>query len=105
MACGLHLLGLDSKIADIVYLYGMSISSCRRVIDMFLDAIDHNLQCMELQIELPNPSNKNDMDNLAGKWSRVSLAYNLMNGFVGAIDGWLSRTEMSYDVPNQVDYF
>ena len=105
MACGLRFLGLDSKIADIADLYGMSILSCKRVIDMFLDAIDHNSQCRELQIELPDPSNKNDLDNLAGKWSRVSSAYNLMNGFIGAIDGWLPRTEMPYDVPNQVDYF
>ena len=51
MACGLRFLGLDSKIADIADLYGMSISSCRRVIDMFFDAIDHNSQCRELQIE------------------------------------------------------
>jgi hypothetical protein len=28
-----------------------------------------------------------------------------MNGFLGAIDGWLPCVEMSYDVPNQVDYF
>jgi hypothetical protein len=28
-----------------------------------------------------------------------------MNGFLGAIDDWLPRIEMPYDVSNQVDYF
>ena len=36
MACGLQFLGLDSKIPDLKDTYGMSKSSVKRVINMFL---------------------------------------------------------------------
>ena len=39
------------------------------------------------------------------KWCNVSTAYGLFNGHLGTIDGWLSCTEMSWDVTNQTDYF
>jgi hypothetical protein len=74
------LLGFDSKPANITNIYHMSIPSCRHFINMFLDALYHILQCMEKKIELPDPSKKEDLNDLAGKWSRVSLAYSLMNG-------------------------
>jgi hypothetical protein len=105
MACGLCFLGIGSNIADIADLYHMSTSSARRVVNMFLDAIDYNSQCKELQVELLDPSKIEELEDLAGKWVRVLLAYQLMNGFLGAIDGWLPRTEMPYDVSNQVNYF
>ena len=70
---------------------------------MFLDAVDYNTSCDALQVELPDPSKIEELEDLAGKWARVSSAYNLMNGFLGAIDGWLPCTEMPYDVSNQVD--
>ena len=42
MACGLRFLGINDTPETLADLYGMSVSSARRVINMFLDAVDYN---------------------------------------------------------------
>jgi hypothetical protein len=42
---------------------------------------------------------------LAGKWQEVSTAFGLLNGFLGAIDGWLPHTKRPSGVDNPADYF
>ena len=105
LACGLRFVGLGSTIPDLADLYGMSTSSARRVINMFLDSVDYNTACAELQVELPDPNDIDALKDLAGRWSSVSTVYGLLNHNLGCIDGWLPRTEMPGDVSNQNDYF
>ena len=45
------------------------------------------------------------MDQLVGDWSKISTAYQLLDGFLGAVDGWLAYTEAPFDVQNPADYF
>ena len=72
---------------------------------MFLCAIGYNTTCPELQIELPDPENHKELDNLANEWSRLSTAQRVLDGFCGAVDGWLATTEAPFDVPRPADYY
>jgi len=74
-------------------------------IELFLHAVDNNTSCPELQVRLPDPKNVEELNNLAQKWSNASTVYRLVDGFLGALDGWLPRTEMPRGVTNQADYF
>ena len=85
--------------------HGLSESSLNRVTDMFLDAIDDNTTCPELQIKLPDATNNLELSELAGRWSEASTVYKVFDGFLGALDGWLPRTTMPVGVKNQSDYF
>ena len=105
VGCGLRYLGLGSNVYDLSQIYGISDSSVHRCINSFLDAIDFNTDCKELQIGLPDPTSKGQLRELDDKWRKVSTAHGLMGGFLGAIDGWLPRIEMPREVDNQVDYF
>ena len=105
MAMGLRFLGLGSAIPDLADLYGVSVDSARRVINIFLDAIYFNIECPELQIRLPDPTDIDALHDLASRWASVSTIFGLFNNALGALDGWLPRTEMPGDVPNQTDYF
>ena len=46
-----------------------------------------------------------ELDQLAGNWSKISTAYQLLDGFLGAVDGWLACTEAPFYVQNPSDYF
>lgn len=105
MACGLRYLGLGDSPATLSDLYGMSVSSARRVINMFLDAIDFNNTFEPLQVTLPDPNDHEALHDLASRWQDVSTAFGLFNNHLGALDGWLPRTEMPWDISNQTDYF
>ena len=56
MACGLRFLALGDNPATLSDLYGMSVSSAKRVINMFLDAVDFNTSFAPLQVKLPDPN-------------------------------------------------
>ena len=104
LAMGLRFCALGSTAVDLADTFGVSIPSVHRYIDMFLDAIDYNTSCDELQVKLPDASDHNALRELAQKWSDVSTA-DLFQYNLGCLDGWLPRTEKPKDVPNQTDYF
>ncbi len=83
----------------------LSDSTIVRARKMFIDAIDFNTTCRELQVRLPDTNNLDKLHELAGKWQEVSTAFGLLNGFLGAIDGWLPRTKKPSGVDNPADYF
>ena len=105
MAMGLRFLGLGSAIPDLADLYGVSVDSALQVINMFLDAIDFNTDCPELQVRLPDPTDADVSRALVSKWSSISTIFGLFNNTLGMLDGWLPQTEMPGDVTNQTDYF
>ena len=73
LAIGLRFVGLGSTVPDLADIYGMSTASARRVINMFLNAIDFNMSCPELQINLPDPRDGDSLRNLASGWSETSI--------------------------------
>lgn len=105
LCCGLCFVGLDAPQSMISDCFGISLPSVRRVINMFLCAIDYNTTCPELQIELPDPACHNELNNLAFEWSRISTAQRVLDGFCGAVDGWLATTEAPFDAPHPADYY
>jgi len=105
LAMGLRFCGLGSTVPDLADVYGISDASVRRCITMFLDAIDYNTTCAELQVKLPDPNDASALGELAQRWSNVSDAPGLLEYNLGCIDGWLPRTEMPRNVYNQTDYF
>jgi len=86
MVCGLHFLGLDSNIPDLKDTYGMSKSSVKQVINMFLAAVDNNTDCSELQIKLLDPANVFELNKVTGKFAEILAPYLLMGGCLGVID-------------------
>ena len=72
---------------------------------MFIDAVNFNSTCRELRVCLPDTSNIDELHELAGKWQEVSTTFGLLNGFLGAMDGWLPRTKRPSGVDNPADYF
>ena len=104
LAVGLRFLGVGDTVAGLADLYGMSEGSCVRCINMFLDAIDYNHECPELQVCLPDPKNNEELTDLANRWSSISTVYGLFTHNLGCMDGWLPFTTAP-DVPNQADYY
>ena len=105
LASGLEHFGEGSSIRSMAHSYGVSESSMKRMVDVFVDAIIMNTSCEELRIQLPDPSCPKQLRDLSQRWSEVSTAYTLFDGYLGSLDGLLQRTEMPFDVTNQVDYF
>ena len=105
LACGLRFLGLGENPPGLADTYGMSVSSAKRVIRMFLNAVDYNTTCPDLQVVLPDPNDRVELDKLADEWEGVSTGGNVLSGHLGALDGWLPRTEAPRDVNNQGDYW
>jgi len=105
LACGLRFLGLGENPPGLADMYGMSVTSVKRVVKMFLNAIDYNDTCPDLQLVLPNPTNEGEIAALAEEWRIASTSFGLLNGFLGPIDGWLPRTECPKNVDNQAAYF
>jgi hypothetical protein len=105
LACGLRFCGLGDNPGSLADMYGMSVPSAKRAIRIFLNAIDYNVTCPELQIELPDPTNNVALTNLKWRWQQCSTAAGIFEGFLGPVDGWLPRTEAPKDVNNQADYY
>jgi hypothetical protein len=104
VACGLRFLGCDDTYQSLADIYGISVSSAKRVINMFLNAIDYNNTFEPMQLRLPREDS--ELEGLAQCWSDVlTCPFGLMHGHLGAIDGWFPRTEMPRDQTNQADYF
>jgi hypothetical protein len=81
----------------------MSDASAYRIVDMFLDAVDYNKSCKALRIELPRSDS--ELNEVAQCWCDVSTCpINMLNGHIGAIDGWFVQTEMPNDQTYQADY-
>ena len=55
MAIGLRFLGVGDTVSGLADVYGLSDFSCWQCINMFLDAIDYNETCPELQVRLLDP--------------------------------------------------
>ena len=51
LAMGLRFCALGSTAVDLADTFGVSVPSVHRYIDMFLDAIDYNTSCDELQVK------------------------------------------------------
>ena len=102
---GLQALGQGHNKAALADIFGFSDSTVVHAQKMFVDAIDFNDTCRELKVSLPNPNNLDELHELATKWQEVSTAFGLLNGFLGAIDGWLPRTKRPSGVDNPADYF
>ena len=101
LATGLRYLG-GAKPQEISDIYKISIPSVHRVINMFLDAVEHS---DELQIKIPTTDG--ELRSHANEWNRRSGASGLYYGAVGAIDGWLACTNKPTrrDASNQTDFF
>ena len=105
LCIGLRTLGQPSTVTDMARMYGLSKSSVKRVLRMFFNAIELNTDIPELQIQLPDPKQPERIADLADAWQDISGSYPLLDGFLGALDGFLARTEMPFDVENPRDYF
>lgn len=105
LCIGIRYLGQPTTVADLARMYGMSKSSIKRVLKMFFNAIEFNTDLPELQIQLPDPANDERINDLALDWQNLSGAFPLFDGFLGALDGFMARTEMPFDVENPRDYF
>ena len=104
IAVGLRFLGCWDKQTSLADAYGMSDASVYHVIEMFLDAVDYNESCRAMQVRLPRSID--ELNELAQHWHDVSTCpINMLNGHIGAIDGWFPQTEMSGDQVNQTDYY
>ena len=69
---------------------------------MRYNTIVHLLLCKYL---CPIPMTTELWFDLAERWANCLTAFGLMNNHLDALDGWLPRTEMPWDVSNQTDYF
>jgi hypothetical protein len=98
LASGLRFLGGDfpKTIAD---LFGFSVNSAVRVIQLFMDAVEC---CPQLELKLPTTDE--EIEKCRDEWAQLSSAGGLFYGFVGAIDGWLCCSKMPKGVDNQLDY-
>ncbi len=105
LGCGLRFCGMGENPGSLADIYGISKSSAKRAVRMFLDAVDYNSSYPELQVVLPDPTNEDELFELAQRWQDCSTSMGLFKGFLGPMDGWLPRTEAPKDVHNQGDYF
>ena len=98
---GLRYMGgeLNKSLADI---FGMSIDTCDRVIDLFLLGVDMSTH-EDLSIDLLQVTIQQKI-NVANQWHTRSGANGCFYGHLLSIDGWLCTTQMPSDVPNPTDY-
>ena len=68
-------------------MYGMSDSSVRRYVNMFLDTINFNNDCFKMQVQLPNSTDHIALHDLATAWSAILTAYGILNYNIWAING------------------
>ena len=69
IAVDLRFLGVGDTVAGLADVYGMSDDSVRRCINMFLDAVDFNEDCVEMKVWLPSPTDHGALHDLAAAWS------------------------------------
>jgi hypothetical protein len=104
VAVGLQFLGCGDTHSSLANIYGMSDASVYRVVEMFLDAVDKNESCQAMQVKLPRTIN--ELNDLAQSWCDVSTCpINMLNGHIGAMDGWFPCTEMPGNQVNQADHY
>lgn len=94
---------LGDRIITLSELYGVSPPSLNRLINKCLKAIAASKHAL-LRVMLPNPKDRVKLRQLAQRWDRLSEAAGVFFGHLGAIDGWLARTEMPVDVTNKLAY-
>ena len=106
VASGLRFLGGESY-AALADIFGISLSSARRIVNKFLNAVQ---DCPELALKLPTTTE--ELKQHADDWEKLSGAFGLFYGAIGAIDGWLaciqapSKNDPSFDGrPNQTCFF
>mmetsp|Transcript_2840 Transcript_2840/g.5176 ORF Transcript_2840/g.5176 Transcript_2840/m.5176 type:complete len:413 (-) Transcript_2840:41-1279(-) len=80
---------------------GMDPGSANRVLHKFLLAVD---MCEHPDLALVLPTTEDAFAQVARKWSVRSDSFGLMDGFLGAIDGWLCCMEKP-TLMNAADYF
>jgi len=86
VAVGLRFLGCRDTHSSLADTYGMSDASAYRVVEMFLDAVDYNDSCQEMQVRLPRTAD--ELNDIAQHWRDVSTCpINMLNGHIGAMDG------------------
>ena len=84
-------------------IYGISIPSVKRLVNIFLKAVDttpSKLLSIDLLHTTPHARAKADQD-----WESLSGASGAMYGYIAPIDGWLCTTQCPYDSPNPSDCF
>eukprot|EP00957_Ditylum_brightwellii_P104417 7952647-Ditylum_brightwellii.AAC.1 len=85
------------------HMFGVSKPTARHLINLVLDVIDTNIRFDPIQVCLPVGDNA--VRDLAEKWQAVLITHGLLDGHLGALDGWLPRTECPRGIPKQADYF
>eukprot|EP00957_Ditylum_brightwellii_P183137 13948851-Ditylum_brightwellii.AAC.1 len=85
------------------HLLGVSKPTSRRLINLVLDVIDTNTRFDPIQVRLPIGDNA--VRDLVESWQAVSTTHDLFDRHLGALDGWLLRTECPRGILNQADYF
>ena len=101
VAIGLRFMG-GEKMKSLADTFGTSLSSIKRAVGKFLDAVNRSDDKM-LGVDLP--VSYEERTKVAQEWGARSEAFGLFYGCVGAIDGWLCTLEKPEDVPNPGDYF
>lgn len=103
VATGLRFLGgeLWKSLEDI---FGIDISSAKRVTKMFLYAVDDH---PSLDIRLPSANNIQELKSLAESFTLQSSSNNLLDGTIGALDGWLCCTcsPIDREITNKRSYY
>ena len=74
---GLRFCALPSTIPDIADLFGTSTESACQCVHTFLDVLDFNTTCEELQMQLPDANDLDALQELVNKWSSKSTAFGL----------------------------
>ena len=101
VCCGLRFMG-GEKIKSIIDIYGFSLSTGYRLVDKFLETVDELLHA-DLSIDLL-PRTYEEKLKLAREWKELSSANGILDGHLGALDGWFVITNMPWDVTNLTDY-
>jgi len=98
VAAGLRFLGGATQ-KELALSLGVSLSSLKRVISMFLDAV---VSSDALQIKLPTA--ECELKQIADEWDEESKAFSIFYGVVGAIDGISIKIKKPTE-SNDADYF
>lgn len=101
VAAGLRFLG-GSTFLEVADIFGISYQSAHRVIHKFLNAV---VEHPALEIDMPKT--EEEFKKHADGWNKVSQAFGVFYGVVGAIDGLLIHTNKPAkdEVSNQADFY
>lgn len=98
VGAGLRFLG-GSLVKDIADLYGMSDSSVHRIVGLFLFAVN-----MHEEFKIDVPRTPPELRSTAAAFQSISGAFEIYDGCVGAIDGWLCCINAPRGVSSQAEY-